>query len=349
MLFRDSRCRRFSPHISFLCSATHRKVTIIDLLERSIKKGKGEEQGSAAMLSSVVASTLGPGSETEIMFKDLTGLMLATISDNAASLPVRTKCATAVGVNCFIHGEEDIVPVADTLLAVFSGSFLKGNGAIQANLAPATIAMHSAALMSWSLLLTVQPNSAVCSLTEKYGKKISELLESPDVDLRIAAGEAIAIMYEICQETDDEFELENHDSLIDKLKLLATDCQKFRAKKDRRVQRSSFRDILKSIEEGERPNVTVKFGRERLLITSWCSKRQYDSLCFVLGSGMNLHLSENDLIRDIFELGSPIAELDGSVKMSKFARHMGNLAADKARTKSRGRMRDKRADVIVGI
>lgn len=301
------------------------------------------------MLSSIVACTLGPGSETEVMFRDLTGLLLATVSDNAASLPVRSKCATAIGANCFIHGEEDIVTVSDALLALFSGSFLKGNGALQTNLTPASIAMHASALMSWSLLLTVQPNSAVYSLTERYGQKISELLESPDVDLRIAAGEAIAIMYEICQEMDDEFELENHNSLIDKLKLLATDAQKFRAKKDRRVQRSSFRDILKSIEEGERPHVVVRFGRERLTINSWCSKRQYDALCLVLGSGMNLHLTENDLVRDIFELGSPLSGLDGSVKLSKFARHMENLAADKARTKSRGRMRDKRADVVVGI
>lgn len=302
------------------------------------------------MLSSVVASTLGPGSEMEMIFKDLTGLMLTTISDAAASLPVRSKCATAVGINCFIHGEEDLNSVTDTLLEQFSGSFLKGNGAIQTNLAPATIAMHASALMSWSLLLTVQANSAVYSLTEKYGRKISELLESPDVDLRIAAGEALAIMYEICQESDDVFELENHDSLIEKLKLLATDGQKFRAKKDRRIQRSSFRDILKSIEDGERPQMTVKFGRERLSLNSWCSKRQYDSLCFVLGSGMNLHLAENDLIRDIFELGSPVSGLDSSVKMSKFTRHMENLAADKARTKTRERMRgNKRADFIVGI
>lgn len=45
-----------------------------------------------------------------------------------------------------------------------------------------------------------------------------------------------------------DFEGYDIDGLCDKLRLLATDSQKFRAKKDRRQQRSSFRDILKAIE-----------------------------------------------------------------------------------------------------
>lgn len=329
----------------FLFFADNRKVTIMDLLERSVKKGKGEEQGCAALLSSVVACTLGPGNES--MFKDVTGLMLTILCDNAASLPVRSKCATAVGVNCFIHGEDDVVPVTDVLLSLFSGSCLKGNGSLQTNLGPGVTAMHASALMSWSLLLTVQSNGVVFALTEKYSQRISELLDSPDVELRIAAGETIAVMYEICRHVDEDFELENHDSLVEKLKLLATDSQKHRAKKDRRIQRNAFRDILKSLEDEERPNVVVKFGAERLVLESWCSKRQYDSLCYIMGPGMNLHLANNDLIRDIFELGSPISSIDGPVKMSKFARHMENLAADRARTKSRSRLRDKRADILV--
>jgi len=36
--------------------------------------------------------------------------------------------------------------------------------------------------------------------------------------------------------------------LCNMLKSLATDSQKFRAKKDRRQQRSSFRDVLRAVE-----------------------------------------------------------------------------------------------------
>jgi len=91
----------------------------------------------------------------------------------------------------------------------------------------------------------------------------------------------------------------------------------------------------------------MKFGRERLLIDTWCRKRQYDAFCYVLKSGMNLHLAENDLLRDIFELGTPLSSLDYSnSKLTKFERNMSNIASCKARTKTRGKLRDKRADIM---
>ena len=79
------------------------------------------------------------------------------------------------------------------------------------------------------------------------------------------------------------------------LKQLATDSNKHRAKKDRRQQRSSFRDILRALEEGGAPRMRVKFGTEAVSIHSWSRKRQYDALCQVLGSGMPVHLQVHAL------------------------------------------------------
>jgi len=236
--------------------------------------------------------------------------------------------------------------IMEVLHSVFSASFLKGNGGLPSH-TPQVTALHSSALLAWTLLLTIQPTSAVVRLAEKHMKRIIELLDSPDVDLRIAAGEAIAVLHEIAFDFDEDFEVEEMDTLCEKLRQLATDSQKFRAKKDRRIQRSSFRDILKAVEERESPSVAIKFGRERLLVDSWCRKRQYDAFCHVLGSGLNLHLSDNDLLRDIFDLGAPLTCENGfGPKVSKFERHMGNIAASKARTKNRSKLRDKRADIL---
>lgn len=228
----------------------------------------------------------------------------------------------------------------DLFQSVFSASFFKGNGAIPTHTSEIS-SLHASALYAWTLLLTIYSPSAALRLAEKHIKRISQLLESPDVDLRIAAGECIAVLHEISRECDDDFEFYQMDSLCDKLRMLATDSQKFRAKKDRRQQRSSFRDILRALEEKESPNITVKFGRERLVIDSWCRKRQYDAICYVLKSGMNLHLgldhisnhfvttflifffvflAENELLRDIFELGAPLSSLDSTAKISKFER-----------------------------
>jgi len=53
----------------------------------------------------------------------------------------------------------------------------------------------------------------------------------------------------LCEMQD--FEGDGFDDLCMELKKLSTECNKYRAKKDRRQQRSSFRDILNSVESGE--------------------------------------------------------------------------------------------------
>ncbi len=107
----------------------------------------------------------------------------------------------------------------------------------------------------------------------RHIRRLVQLLDSTDVDLRIGAGEAIALIYEGARQFDEDFgfdvsteeeEADDHDGiqereaatrqtqemdeLCTKLRQLATDSHKYRAKKDRKQQRSSFRDILRAIE-----------------------------------------------------------------------------------------------------
>lgn len=49
-----------------------------------------------------------------------------------------------------------------------------------------------------------------------------------------------------------DFQFDDWDELCDKLNALATDCNKHRAKTDKRKQRSVFRDVLKAVEVGGR-------------------------------------------------------------------------------------------------
>lgn len=256
------------------------------MLERCLKRGKGEEQGSAAILAAVVCVSLGPGDDVDKLFRDIESHLIVAMNDASIQFSTRAKCAISLGLCCFIagNGGESIDAIMDFLFGIFKGSFLKGDGSVP-NLPPQASALHSSALLAWTLLLTIQSSTTVLRLAEAHMNRLAELLESPDVELRIAAGETIAVLHEISREVDEDFEINDMDILCDKLRLLATDSQKFRAKKERRVQRSSFRDVLKCVEERDVPNDVVKFGRERLFIDSWCRKRQYDAFCQVLGSG----------------------------------------------------------------
>ncbi|KAG8334499.1 Interferon- developmental regulator 1, partial [Homalodisca vitripennis] len=94
-------------------------------------------------------------------------------------------------------------------------------------------------------------------------------------------------------------------------------------------------------------NIQVRFGLETLALDSWCRKKQYDAFCQVLGSGMNLNLTENDLLRDVFELGEKLVPLNMAAhKQSRIERHLMNQANFKARCISRAKNRDKRSAVI---
>lgn len=94
--------------------------------------------------------------------------------------------------------------------------------------------------------------------------------------MRIAAGETIALLFELARDLDcvslnlifsvfprlasnasqrlsvppQDFQFDDWDELCDKLNALATDCNKHRAKTDKRKQRSVFRDVLKAVEVG---------------------------------------------------------------------------------------------------
>ena len=78
--------------------------------------------------------------------------------------------------------------------------------------------------------------------------RLRGLLQSPHLDIRLSAGEALAVIFELGRDFCDDYEHEWAVDLIEILKELATDSNKFRAKKDRKQQRASFRDILRYVE-----------------------------------------------------------------------------------------------------
>ncbi len=73
------------------------------------------------------------------------------------------------------------------------------------------------------------------------------LLETGDLSLRIATGEVIALIYELGRDIDENFD-GYINGLYDLLKELATDSSRHKAKREKKQQRSTFRDILKTVE-----------------------------------------------------------------------------------------------------
>ncbi|KAF5921595.1 hypothetical protein HPG69_012765 [Diceros bicornis minor] len=327
-----------------------RRLTLADALEKCLRKGKGEEQALAAAVLGLLCVQLGPGSRGEELFHSLQPLLVSVLSDSTASPAARLHCASALGLGCYVAAADvqDLVSCLTCLEGVFSRPC--GVGGSTAPVFPVSLhGLLCAALQAWALLLTICPSSHISHILDRQLPRLPQLLSSESVNLRIAAGETIALLFELARDLEEDFIYEDMEALCSALRTLATDSNKYRAKADRRRQRSTFRAVLHFVEGGECEEETVRFGLEVLYVDSWARRRIYATFKNVLGSGMHHHLQNNELLRDIFGLG-PVLVLDATAlkacKISRFEKHLYNAAAFKARTKARSRVRDKRADIL---
>ena len=126
-----------------------------------------------------------------------------------------------------------------------------------------------------------------------------KLLELGDLGLRIAAGETVALVYELACQSDVSLQGPVH-NLYALLRDFANESGRHKGKREKRQQKSSFRDFLKSVEvsvfvsiyicdvvvntrivlvkflffllffkNGCSPDETIKFGLEYIQMTSW--------------------------------------------------------------------------------
>ncbi|XP_055616577.1 interferon-related developmental regulator 2 [Toxorhynchites rutilus septentrionalis] len=330
-----------------------RKMTLVDAIEKSIKKGKGAEQAWAARIIPLLVIQLEEVDDINELIKVLKPVLLAVAQDTAASHDARAKCCMALGLLNFLGSDDigDLLPLMKSFEGIFSGSYLKGDNTPSSANADAA-ALHSSALNAWALLLTLVPSGDLVSLVNSNNamipsiQKLVGMLQSPHLDVRMAAGETIALILESGRSHDDGFLDEELSDLIEATKKLATDAHKYRAKRDRKVQRATFRDVHRYLEEDISPEICIKFGKEALLLDTWSLHHQYICLRNALGFGMNVHLSENGFLRDVLQLGARLDDVQGNAKMAKAEKKFINAAAFKVRTITRGKNRDKRSAVI---
>lgn len=101
-----------------------RKCTIMDIVEKSIKRGKGLEQSWAAKLSALLVIQLNGDEE---IVKTLAPILQSTAMDKSASFDARAKCCSALALLQFLGGEDvgDLIQLCQVYETIFAGSYLK--------------------------------------------------------------------------------------------------------------------------------------------------------------------------------------------------------------------------------
>lgn len=274
-----------------------RRMTITDIVERALKKGKCAEQVNAARVAVLLCIQLGGSQTSEDVIKDLKSIFITTMSDPSAPLKARAAAASALGDCAFlVSSPEDNGPIMDSLEKIFTA---KGG----ANAEEDFYALQTAALSAWTLLYTLEPPSRSFNSLQSHLDLFEQMLDSSNLDLRIATGETIVILYESAYIHDEDAVIDLAEALIPRLQELSKDSHKYRSKKDRKEQKSSFRDILKTMEDDDEFYEKVAFSkRETLEIISWAMKKQYDQMCKVILAWIKAAASqhESDLNDDFF-------------------------------------------------
>lgn len=129
-----------------------RKITIADMIEKSLRRGKNMEQDWAAQLAPLLVIQLG-GEDT--ISSALCQVLFATMQNQSCSYSARALSCSSYCMLHFLNSDVgDIIEVLQQLENIFSNSYLKGdkNSLVVSD---AAARLHIAALGGWALLMTL--------------------------------------------------------------------------------------------------------------------------------------------------------------------------------------------------
>uniref|UniRef100_A0A182NPE0 Uncharacterized protein n=1 Tax=Anopheles dirus TaxID=7168 RepID=A0A182NPE0_9DIPT len=269
-------------------------MTLMDALDKSLRRA---QQGELVRLSRMSLE----------LVRKFKPLLLAMIQD-VVSCDVPSDCCIALGNLIFI--EEGDHREVFSHMNVLQDVLERDNNPCKC---------------TWSLLLTLLPpkyfhqqfcNGAMISVAHFLG-----FLTSTHLEVRLAAGETIALMVELGRQHEPSNILaESLPATIGEVQKLAIDARRYRAKHDRMTQL---------------PERCIKFDHEKLALDSWLEHLN-NRLRKLFGSGLNVQLKENCLVRDLLHLGPKVDE------PSKQHRTTSNAATSKDRTVARAEHRQSK-------
>ncbi|BHF57333.1 Interferon-related developmental regulator 1 [Sparganum proliferum] len=344
--------KTFRTNYIFLDDSWNYLDTFLSGLEGVMKKGKPQEQALAAECLAV-SSVLSTPFDVRSLVSRFQSLLETKLADVSVTSAFRGACANALAILVFFGNFDDyssIRSMMKTFEGIFRGSCLKGDGKAPTN-PPPVCTMHCACIRAWGLVYTALPSFDAKTIGVDIMPCLLSLLQTSSLEVRIAAGDLIALVYErIRHEVDPDFRGPHFSQLIQLLTDLATDGTKSKSKVDLKKQRQSFRDVLNFLKASDMPfEQSIQVGTERLELTSCSQNYHYEVLCQLLAYGLNTHLQQNELVRSVFDMGPPVAKsaLSNVEKsMNKAARHYANQFAFKVRTQYMLPSRDKRANVV---
>ncbi|KAJ4815339.1 Interferon-related developmental regulator family protein [Rhynchospora pubera] len=317
-------------------------ATLSQLFINSIKKGSAKETILASRAIGLLSLTIGGGSSShEIMEESLPELCRILAGSDQSKMPAVLDClalVTFVGANDLDETEVALKAIWEVIHPK-SGSNV---GTVKKYRPPVV----AAAITAWSFLLTTistwrrNPEN-----WKEHIMHLSTLLEADDRAVRMAAGEAIALFFELklldvrlaeesTAEKDPKYQLFIYmqgmkAKVTAQIDTLAGEAGgKGADKKNLNDQRELFQKIWDYIKDGWSPEETVKISSKLgiLRVSSWMELIQLNFLRRFLGRGFLKHAQGNSLLHEIFNFG-----VDKTENLSNIAKKIYRSEEEKER------------------
>ncbi|KAF8025057.1 hypothetical protein BT93_F2033 [Corymbia citriodora subsp. variegata] len=291
-------------------------ATLLHQCIASIKKGSAKEVSLASHAIGLLALTVGCGDNAREALEETFPTLSQALKIGADSSKI-SALLECLAIVTFVGGN-DPAETERSMQIMWQLVHPKlGSNVAAVKPSPAII---TAMVSAWAFLLTSINGR---SLDPKYWQEsilyLSGLLDKDDRSVRIAAGEALAVIFEMgslekfCSRVKDASGSSTQDGkelahmyglkgkVLNQVRNLSVEAGgKGSAKKDLNSQRNLFKDILEYLEHGYSPETSVKIGGDALQTSNWCQLIQLNFLRHFLGGGFVKHMQENELLHDIF-------------------------------------------------
>lgn len=256
---------------------------------------------------------------TESLFDKSYRTLKAILNDHESNT-VKAIVISTLSIACFYVGSQAEIKAMMSYFLDISSSDGEAIGASD------SAEVVTAALYAWGLLATVYTGPPQ-DINDEAIDTFVDQLEAASVDVQIAAGENIALLYEMsyseAEEDIDEEQIEfwrkrgkvleydeqtfiqkyqpygRENELLNTLSALTSGSNKFLNKKDKRVQHSAFQAILKGVEHpllGDgKPHQKLTVTKDtQLAVDEWWKLVRVHGVKSMLRGGWQTHLQLND-------------------------------------------------------
>jgi len=203
-------------------------------------------------------------------------------------------------------------------------------------------------LKCWGFLTTTLSLEHISDVVfPRYIGVFTELLKEEYLPVREAAGQNIALLIECQRNVDLEaFDINNYDGylsvddLLNKIEELSLENTRYKAKKERLMQRSMFKPIRATIENGISPQEILSFKHQKISFEGWSEILQLNFFRHCLAIGFQNHVVYNDLFEEIFDMQLDKSKINNNMTaVQKRMIKSPNSALAKARTRNRTKQR----------